>query len=350
MTDDGARDALFVERSGSGEPAPSGRRPVCEVPDAVVDALGRLPHHSSVRVAARQMLAGQAPPALDVFLQPLRSTNAAFWRERVVAAWGLAQATAGTDRADDAAIALMDALQDSGQGPGEGWFVRGLGRLGVCTLAVTILMGSQWFGPSAEDLIAAMGAAGFLLAGIVLPISSAYDQQRVNRVRASIALASARLGAVECIGPLAEAYVKGSGLVADATRDALLQLLPRVEPAHFGMFGASSMAALCRTLRSDDSQLVVKVLHALECVGTSQAIPELERLTRHGRTMRIRDDAGRVLATVQSRRDDEMQRQRLLRPASGPTDQLLRPVESARASDPDFLLRAVVGEDEHDQQ
>ncbi len=105
---------------------------------------------------------------------------------------------------------------------------------------------------------------------------------------------------------------------------------------------ALGRANLGRALNRSDTQLVFKVLSALEKVRTSHAIPFVEKLRRDGRATRLRDAAENTLATLYARQKQEQIRDTLLRVAStpdNPQETPLRPARFTMADDPEQLLR-----------
>ncbi len=335
---------------------------------ALIDALGRLPYRSPVRQAAQHLLFTGRSPGLSPFLSGVRLKCPRRWRERLVSAWGLADSASTEEERSAATLALADALQPR----------RGEGRLSVLGDAVvwTCLYALGWFALYAVFALLDE-ALGSMIRSVLRPhpgiygvVNDLYDildavagplfwtglatvpawvwRRRTQRDRASAAVARAlgRLGSIESIGPLAEVHFRATGIVREACRDALVEVLRGVEADHYGVLGPSSISALCRTLRSDDAVLVSQVLRAVEMIGTRLAIPELERLIAGNGPMRLRDQAAGVLDVVRAREESELHRERLLRPAGSPTEHLLRPAPNAPAADPDLLLRAAVGDEE----
>ncbi len=84
-----------------------------------------------------------------------------------------------------------------------------------------------------------------------------------------------------------------------------------------------------------------KALDALEKIGTSHAIPHVERLLKDTRSTLTRDRAQRVLNVLNSRKRREAEGKDLLRAVVTPQDPtaLLRPAQSAAESEIEQLLR-----------
>lgn len=149
------------------------------------------------------------------------------------------------------------------------------------------------------------------------------------------------------IGPLAEALELQDHYTLQAARDGLKRLLPRVHASDAGMLSERQMDCLHRALSSQDADLVVAILRALEQIGGERSIPFVERLAdRPQRSVtdgRIRAAAAECLSAL-SDRVGERGGDRLLRPATGPDnpgEALLRPAAEGGAVLPQQLLRAL---------
>ena len=101
------------------------------------------------------------------------------------------------------------------------------------------------------------------------------------------------------------------------------------------------MSKLGRALSDSDGSLVAKILDALEKVGTSHAIPHVERLFNTTRSTLVRDRSQRVLDVLNDRKARESEGRGLLRAARSPEDPaaLLRPARTAAESEIEQLLR-----------
>jgi HEAT repeat protein len=202
--------------------------------------------------------------------------------------------------------------------------------------------------PFPEEFLAVLTTLTAFLMLATGPVAWQVGRANRARVRAEAADSLGRLGYVEAVGPLAAALFDWDRNVRSAASAALHQLLPRLGSDQMGQFGAETMHHLGRALAHPDGELVAKALTALGEIGTSHALPYVERTVRSGRTGRIREAADRVRAILEERKHRETEVGRLLRPSSTSGDNaatLVRPARSVAEQELDLYLRPSAAED-----
>ncbi len=341
----------------TGEYQPNGVSLPVLHPDYEISHLVRqVPDGSPVRCAAERLLAGQALTSLAPLYEALHGGAPGRWAERTVAAWALGRAARTPEDRSDAALALADVLQGRG--------VHEWRRVLPKAVLVSALLGTlvaclfwhpEWYRGFGAQMLAiqfALNAAAGTLIGLpaVTLLALVRGKRRLDPVRSAAAEALGVLGEPSAIAVLAAECRAERASTYAAARGALVELLDRLTPEHYGTIGPSAMSALGTTLRSRDSLLTSHVLRALEHVGTRASLPELERLATAAPNPGLPDEARRTLDIVRARCDEEARNDRLLRPTDTPAEHLLRPAPNAPAADPDLLLRAAVGEDEGEAQ
>jgi hypothetical protein len=108
---------------------------------------------------------------------------------------------------------------------------------------------------------------------------------------------------------------------------------------------AADKERLYELLRLKDEQLVTSILEALGRAGGGRAVRPVERLTKRGRTERVRGKAAEILPVLQQRQRAEQAPQVLLRaaePVPESPDELLRAASAEADVDPSTLLRAEI--------
>jgi HEAT repeat protein len=183
---------------------------------------------------------------------------------------------------------------------------------------------------------------GTLLVPFSVIFHSLLEKRKSDSIRASAACGLAPRGYVEAVGPLAGCLFDSSAEVRLACAEALHAVLPELTESDYGSLGAESIDNLGRALTDLDVRLVSKALDALEKVGTSHAIPHVEKLLKNTRSTLTRDRAQQVLEVLNERKHREAAGKDLLRAARSPEgpSALLRPATTAAESEVDQLLRA----------
>lgn len=338
----------------SDEPKSEVHIPVDDA-DAIITQIGHLSPGTLVRRLAVTLLRGKRPEDLQPLVGVLINPAAPNWREREVAAWTIGHAPLNEAESDSATELLLGVLENSN---GEGVmprFLRAIGRAGIISLAggfgasflltvfYELFSRFEYGHPQFFEMFAILTSMAFFCGmPFTLTASLWYDATRRDRVRAAAAEALGNLGAIESVGALAGAMFDRNKRVAASAAAALHKTLPLLTSNNYGEFGAESISNLGRLLKHPDSQLVGKVLDALDKVGTSHAIPYIENYMRTGRTIRLRDMAHEVLQRLEMRARQESQRDRLVRPTTAPDDPslfLLRPARDSGPEDSSVLLR-----------
>jgi HEAT repeat protein len=313
---------------------------------AVLPFIGRLKEESRVRALALDVLQGREPESIQAATELLQQPAGLLWSERITAAWALGHAALDTAQADAANAALLDTLEDRNA---HRLWLRGVSRAYLLALPAAIVgffrmltEDGYWGGPPLPAVFIMMVIAiGTMILPFVGTASITHDLLGRARLRAQAARSLGKRRSPESVGALAQALFDSNARVRYAAADALHHVLPVLTHEHYGLFGVETMNHLGRALSHPDPRLVTAVLNALERVGTSAAIPAVERVARRGRTVLLRDRAHEVLAVLAERRDREGQRDRLLRPTVSPEEPsavLLRVAREAEA-DPRTLLR-----------
>jgi HEAT repeat protein len=320
-----------------------------EEANALLSHIGRLKEDNPVRLAALAVLRGDTPPSVHPLTESLLARTAKRWRERKVAAWTLGRARLNRDETDNAAGLLSDVLENAHQDSKTKWLVRGILRsLGISTGLgfLSAILFPHW-GHDTLYSTAFYATIYEILFGWIMVLFSLYLESNAHaRVRAQAAASLANLNVIDSIGPLAHHLFDRDKQTSEACLASLHHLLPLVREEHYGVLGAGSITTLAHALRHPDGNLVLKLLDALDKIGTSHAIPFVAQVASKERT-RLRDAALRTLETLKARQQREDQRNTLLRPTTSPTDPasiLLRPagsVEASGAQDANLLLRPV---------
>lgn len=323
----------------------SGKGPPVEELDAIVQQVGRLSPGSVVRQIALQMMRGERVSRVYPLLQALKDAAPARWREREVAAWALGRADFEPQDRETAVNALLETLEQQIREPVHRLLARTAARSAAAAILLQMLLlylfGTPLGAPGEAMLI--LWALLFLFTfPVMITAISMLESGRQDRIRSAAADSLGKLSDPESVGTLAGELFTGSAAVRAAAARALHRVLPTLTSEHYGALGPQSIANLGRALNHSDTQLVFKVLSALERVGTSHAIPFVEKLRRDGRTTRLRDAAENTLATLYARQKQEQMRDTLLRVASSPyssQNTLLRPARFTMSDNPEQLLR-----------
>jgi hypothetical protein len=147
------------------------------------------------------------------------------------------------------------------------------------------------------------------------------------------------------VGVLALVMSEDDSYVHDAARKALYRLLPRVRASDAAYIDAEQMSALLALADSEDPQMQLALLAALEQVGDERALSVVQDLAVNASTA-VRNRAIECLPALEARTQRVREQSTLLRGVSAPhsaiqSEQLLRPtLSSPTDAAPDELLRA----------
>lgn len=221
-------------------------------------------------------------------------------------------------------------------------------------LAVTIVMGGAltWLMITGSPL---MGMAALFLLTIavvfvwfvtalfaILPYHALREASERNAI-AMLAAEGLRLSGDKAFLP---AVIEGAfgynRMSPRPARRALRYLLPRVDSEDMERLPFGARSKLMDALgRGHDADMDVAILGALEWVGTGSAADKVARLAEHGATPAVREEAARILPTLQARQRQEQAPAILLRPSriTSPATQLLRPGQYVETTPTEQLLR-----------
>jgi hypothetical protein len=246
---------------------------------------------------------------------------------------------------------LRQVLEGRHRMPKRRSVIRGFVQPLLVTLPVGLLIGwafavdGTW--PSAHLLevcgVTLLATAGgeMLTVPFWLPYRLAADSMLENQVRAAAAKALGERKAISAAGTLADGTIDLSPGVRSAAIHALHQVLPQIDGTDTTLKNAETSYQLGRALYRADELLAVQILHALQKVGTSQAIQYVDYTMRAFPSGPVQELAQEVLATLQARQALDDGRVRLLRP-SGETvsgAELLRAAGPSLAAEQELLLR-----------
>jgi hypothetical protein len=165
---------------------------------------------------------------------------------------------------------------------------------------------------------------------------------RAQRIAARLL---ADYGEVRTVGVLAEALEYRDKKTHRLAGVALKRLLPRLRAGEEELLNPQQRACLHRALKSQDTELVLCILTALQQIGDGCALAFVEPLALGegtGHDSRVREAAQVCLPILRQRAEQERAMSTLLRAAEAPpppSDTLLRPVMGSTTSDPQQLLR-----------
>jgi HEAT repeat protein len=123
---------------------------------------------------------------------------------------------------------------------------------------------------------------------------------------------------VRAVGLLAEALSFGDKAVRAVAEQALIRLLPRLQPEDAELLNKKQRECLYRAMRNGNPELVIAILKALTRVGDEEALRHVEDLCMNARDPRVRWAAMECLPGLKERVIREGMAQRLLRPADPP--------------------------------
>ncbi|MEP6756145.1 MAG: HEAT repeat domain-containing protein [Chthonomonadales bacterium] len=307
-----------------------------EFVDAVLTPLGKLHPFSPVRRLATSLIQGKRVDGKQSAIDSLKNPPGWTWHDKIVAAWCLSASDLSPQDRDQSTDILLEALEDKDLTP---ILFRALKRSVLSVLPVAVV---GWFfveitsnfqrDPPQVIFLMIYTILLFFSAPALFPLSCWYDVRNKNRLRVMAATSLGRLGSMESVGVLAKGLTDRDRRVRETCANALSHILPNMTNAHYGVLGSESMIHLGNGLSNSDSQLVLKILSALEKVGTSKVIPFVARVADRGRSLKLRDAARETLSILERRAIAEQQRDKLLRPSANPatpSDILLRPASDA---------------------
>jgi hypothetical protein len=183
------------------------------------------------------------------------------------------------------------------------------------------------------------GSTTFVLSRVMV------RSRRVNRTHTTAAyLLAKHFEDVSIVGPLAEALEYRSKRVREAATAALIRLLPRLQTTDSDLLNSEQRDSLHRALMGNSPELVLAVLGALDQVGDSRAIPNVEVLAAGlgvaAGDRRIRDMAQQTLLVLRQRVELQRAPQTLLRAATSEGGDLLRTATGGGDPEATVLLRA----------
>jgi len=311
----------------SSESAPQATQIPLEDAEQAAASFGSLRPGNPVLRSALRLLRGERIESIQPLHNTLKDPNPKRWRERIAAAWTLGRAPLGPEESDAAAGILMNVLENEFRERSLTKLVRWTVRTALSAFLISYLGVMTLYGVAEphwlDELAVVFSVIGIGALPLALPLQSIFEKGRNDRVRAAAARALGHRGHVESVGPLSGCLFDSSLLVRQASAESLHDLLPRLRDEDFGILGADSVSKLGRALTDSDGSLVVKSLDALEKVGTSHAIPHVERLLKDTRSTLTRDRAQRVLDVLISRKRREAEGKDLLRAVVTPPDPTL---------------------------
>lgn len=246
------------------------------------------------------------------------------WREQVVAAWALARVPLETQERDAAAGMLLESLERDCEDTLWERSLRGLlwgygFMLPICLICSLMICapgsGVEW----ADVFPKMLFITGAWASVLTVPICLAYGRVNAahnNLLRAAAAESLGRLNVIESIGPLAEKLFDASVPVREASAHALIELLPRLRDSDIGALEPEAIARLAEALTHPNTLVVLKVLEALNKVGSGSTLAAVDRLAREGKTSQLRESARQVAAVLEERRRREREARHLMRPTS----------------------------------
>jgi hypothetical protein len=312
-----------------------------------------------IRKLAFDVLAGRPLTEVQPVLEALSLTSPRRWRERGAAAWILGQVQLQPEEKASAVEGLCQLLDNQTYTGRRRSIKRPLKRAAQLLYVPTLLGMLITFlflvitlvndSPASRSLLdwmlpCVLGTAVYTIvtAPLTISIATAGDRKRNARVRAAAATSLGRMQMPQSVGALARAVLNGSMPVHKAASSALQHVLPTLTPDHYGQLGADAVPSLCRVLPFAEETLALAILDALAKVGDGSAVDSVERLTKRGRTAKVREEATRLLPILQQRQAEENAPKILLR-ASEQTrpggDVLLRPASGVSDARSEELLR-----------
>jgi hypothetical protein len=192
-----------------------------------------------------------------------------------------------------------------------------------------------------------IGPPGF--AGWVVPASMGWAAVWASTpLQRRLALLISALDDVKVVGPLTDALDNLDPTSIKAVVDALVRLLPRLEPKDAGLLSEKHRRRLGAELVGSRPELAEACLRALVQIGDASCYGRVERLSRGGGLARkrasLRQAAHDALPRLAALKERERQAATLLRPAEAPASAtLLRPAGMAPRGDDATLLRPAEG-------
>lgn len=292
--------------------------------DELLGLVRRLRRGSAIRVIADDALNGRPlrPGDANIIIETAENQRRTGWRERA------------------AAILLIGKVRE--------WHPEHRER--AASALAGLLRAPQYTAPGCIYALGIYFLHTFFIAYAL------WADSRANRLRAMAAASLGPLRVPDSVSALAKAVYDrksfwrsiGVRKVRRAAVAALPEALTSLTPDQYARLPFDTVPNLCRLLRHANEPLILAALEALANVGGGSAIRLVERAARKGRTAAIREAAERVLPRIQERRQQELNPQRLLRPADTPgraDSVLLRPATGAPAGEEALLHRPSVAEE-----
>jgi hypothetical protein len=332
---------------------------ICEpVERATLEKVRKLVRHlrrsNPVRQIALSLLedvpeeVGTIQPLLDVLSKP----SEARWRELAVAAWALGRAPVNDVQKEQAAQLLCRVASNQQMGVGRRLLKRSARAIfrtalfSLLPIGVSLLLtymrryeNPEGLMPSVPFLYLLLAFWGQCLLGLMLPIASIlFDYDHNVTVRKFAIQSLGPMGRLSSIGTLAELSLLSTEAYC-SLKEVLSHLTYEDYPLH-----SAVTPNLCRLLKHPYEVGRLAILEALEKIGNGRAVQPVERLMNQGESLRVREEAARILPALQERQRRENDLNRLVRAADAPgaSDTLLRPATDSGMSDPKALLRAVL--------
>jgi len=316
------------------------------------ELLAYLRRQTPVKHIAEALLSGRyrAGDPVHTLITALTHTGAHYMRERTVAIWALGRVQLTDQERDSAAGMLQEILEEE---PGGTYWQR-FGRGLLCGYAVAIPVSLLWSLIVAQNdrepwlaiFLQMIFVLGTIASAAAVPLNMVFGKIRTRQhdvVRQAAAETLGRLGVLESVGALAHTLFDPSELIREASAQSLHTLLPNLTESHYGVLGEQTIRNLGHALTYPDTNLAFKILDALAKIGTSHAIPYVDRIAKKAKTTRLQDKALEVLLRLDERKKRGDEANVYLRPSSSltsPTGQLLRPTYHTGETEPLQLLRS----------
>lgn len=134
-------------------------------------------------------------------------------------------------------------------------------------------------------------------------------------------------------------YIEFAAPTQQVVRRTLKNLLHRLQTEHHNLFNAHQRLCLYRALKSDDTDFILSLLHAIEQIGDEKGIPYVERLLKSTNGTEPYANAATDCLNVLKARAEEIRA----------VQTLLRPSQQENAA-PETLLRPATGQNADEKQ
>ncbi len=214
------------------------------------------------------------------------------------------------------------------------WVFYNIGTLLKVLISLSVSSQIDWlsdfFVGALFSLVGTTLASGMLYIALFI-ISMPYLIVRDNRLQALFQQETFR--AMESINDKHALKALMQGTIASGINPAklkvILKLLPLLEEEDRRWLGRTGRAWLSNYLRETTPEATLILLKATEILGNDSLIHPVQRLSKKAQSEAVRNEAIRVLAILEARRDAEREKKELLRASDLPedTDTLLRPMK-----------------------